>query len=182
MGGDESGASIVQVCVPEFNSVDFRVVKERRCVICTRRGNDKLRTLWLKLLSRLKLQYLSSTNVGSKGGSQVGPAVGWSVAFWLKFWLVSTLALSLCMCPRVSRWFLLVLFLVPLSSPWWGQPGHIVRLVPYLPLLFALYTFPSLFSFLSLGFSLSLRAWLVSFVGFSLCFIPTFSLLWPAWA
>ena len=36
-----------------------------------------------------------------------------------------------------------------------------VRLVPYLPLLFALYTFPSLF-FLSLGLSLSLRAWLVS--------------------
>ena len=101
---------------------------------------------------------------------------------FIKFWLVSTLALSLCMCPRISRWFLLVLFLVPLSSPWWGQPGHIVRLVPYLPLLFALYTFPSLFSFLSLGFSLSLRAWLVSFVGFSLCFISTFSLLGPAWA
>ena len=40
----------------------------------------------------------------------------------------------------------------------------------------------SLFSFLSFGFSLSLRAWLVSFVGFSLCFIPTFSLLGPAWA
>ena len=101
---------------------------------------------------------------------------------FIKFWLVSTLALSLCMCPRISRWFLLVLFLVPLSSPWRGQPGHIVRLVPYLPLLFALYTFPSLFSFLSLGFSLSLRTWLVSFVGFSLCFIPTFSLLGPAWA
>ena len=28
MGGGESGASIVQVCVPEFNSVDFRVVKK----------------------------------------------------------------------------------------------------------------------------------------------------------
>ena len=41
MGGGESGASIVQVCVPEFNSVDFRVVKKRRCVICTRRSNDK---------------------------------------------------------------------------------------------------------------------------------------------
>ena len=33
--------TVVQVCVPEFNSVDFRVVKKRRCVICTRRGNDK---------------------------------------------------------------------------------------------------------------------------------------------
>ena len=41
MGGGESGASIVQVCVPEFNSVDFRVVKKGRCVIGTRRGNDK---------------------------------------------------------------------------------------------------------------------------------------------
>ena len=99
---------------------------------------------------------------------------------FIKFWLVSTLALSLCMCPRISRWFLLVLFLVPLSSPWWGQPGHIVRLVPYFPFLFALYTFPSLFSFLSLGFSLSLRAWLVSFVGFSLC-LYVLSQLSPFW-
>ena len=41
MGGGESGASIVQVSVPEFNSVDFRVVKKRRCVIRARRGNDK---------------------------------------------------------------------------------------------------------------------------------------------
>ena len=86
----------------------------------------------------------------------------------------------------VSSYFTMVppclLFLIPLSSPWWGQPGHTVRLVPYLPLLFALYTFPSLFSFLSLGFSLSLRAWLDSSVGFSRSFIPIFSLLGPAWA
>ena len=33
MRGGESGASIVQVCVPEFQSVDFRVVKKRRCVV-----------------------------------------------------------------------------------------------------------------------------------------------------
>ena len=104
------------------------------------------------------------------------------LARFIKFWLVSTLALSLCMCPRISRWFLLVLFLVPLSSPWWGQPGHIVRLVPYLPLLFALYTFPSFFSF-PLTWFLTVTSCLARlFLGFSLCFIPTFSLLGPAWA
>ena len=27
---------------------------------------------------------------------------------FIKFWLVSTFAFSLCMCPRISRWFLLV--------------------------------------------------------------------------
>ena len=33
MRGGESGASIVQVCVPEFKAVDFRVVKKRRRVV-----------------------------------------------------------------------------------------------------------------------------------------------------
>ena len=41
MGDGESGASTVQVSVPEFNSTDFRVVKKRRCVIRARRSNDK---------------------------------------------------------------------------------------------------------------------------------------------
>ena len=41
MRGGESGASIVQVCVPEFKSVDFRVVKKRRCVIGIVGGYDK---------------------------------------------------------------------------------------------------------------------------------------------
>ena len=112
----------------------------------------------------------------------VCPAIPSStISAHLKFWLVSTLALSLCMC---SHFTMVPPCLVSCTSIffWWGQPGHIVRLVPFLLLLFALYTFPSLFSFLSLGFSLSLRAWLVSFVGFSLCFIPTFSLLGPACA
>ena len=35
------GASPVQVCVPEFKSVDFRVLKKRRCVVCIMRGDDK---------------------------------------------------------------------------------------------------------------------------------------------
>ena len=41
MRGGESGASIIQVCMPEFKSVDFRVVKKRRCVIGIVGGYDK---------------------------------------------------------------------------------------------------------------------------------------------
>ena len=41
MGDGESGASIVQVNVPEFSSIDFQVVKKRECVIRTRPSNDK---------------------------------------------------------------------------------------------------------------------------------------------
>ena len=41
MRGGESGTSIVQVCVPEFKSVDFRVVKKRRGVIGIVGGDDK---------------------------------------------------------------------------------------------------------------------------------------------
>ena len=100
---------------------------------------------------------------------------------FIKFWLFSTLALFLCMCPRIT--------MVP---PCLVSCTSIFSLEGSLGILSGsslispfsdLYTFPSLFSFFSFGFSLSLRAWLVSFVGFSLCFIPTFSLLGPpAWA
>ena len=40
MGGSKSG-SIVQVRVPEFKSVNFRVVKKRRCVVGIMGGDDK---------------------------------------------------------------------------------------------------------------------------------------------
>ena len=79
------------------------------------------------------------------------------------------------------------LFLVPLSSPWWGQPGHTVRLVPSLPLLCALSascTFPSSSpSSPSFTWFLPVTSCLTClFVCFSPCFFPLSSLLWPAWA
>ena len=60
----------------------------------------------------------------------------------------------------VSSYFTMVspcpLFLVPLSSPWWGQPGHTVRLVPSLPLLSLRSLHLSLlFSFLSFFYLVS---------------------------
>ena len=95
---------------------------------------------------------------------------------FIKFWLVSTLALSLCMVSSYLSCFLYLYLLLGGASL--GILSGSSLISPFSDL----YTFPSLFSFLSFGFSLSLRAWLVSFVGFSLCFIPTFSLLGPAWA
>ena len=41
MRGSESGTSIVQVRVPEFKSVNFRVVKKRRRVVGIMGGDDK---------------------------------------------------------------------------------------------------------------------------------------------
>ena len=41
MGGGESGTSIVQVCVPEFKVVNFRVVKKGRGVIGIMGGDNK---------------------------------------------------------------------------------------------------------------------------------------------
>ena len=41
MGGSKSGTSIVQVCVPEFKAVYFRVVKKGRCVVGIVGGDDK---------------------------------------------------------------------------------------------------------------------------------------------
>ena len=41
MRGGESGTSIVQVCVPEFKVVNFRVVKKGRCVIGIMGGDNK---------------------------------------------------------------------------------------------------------------------------------------------
>ena len=56
--------------------------------------------------------------------------------FWLsKIYQVLARFNTRLMFMYVSSYFTMVppvLFLVPLSSPWWGQPGHIVRLVPYL--------------------------------------------------
>ena len=52
------------------------------------------------------------------------------------------------------------LFLVPLSFPWWGQPGHTVRLVPYLPL--SLRSLHLSFPLLPLTWSLTVTSCLAS--------------------
>ena len=86
------------------------------------------------------------------------------------------------MCPRISRWFLLVICFLYLFLFLGGASLGILSgssLISPFSSLFSPFL-PS--SFLSLGLSLSLRAWLVSSVGFSLSFIPIFSLLGPAWA
>ena len=41
MRGSESGTSVVQVRVPEFKVVNFRVVKKGRCVIGIMGGDNK---------------------------------------------------------------------------------------------------------------------------------------------
>ena len=41
MRGGESGTSVIQVRVPEFKVVNFRVVKKGRCVIGIMGGDDK---------------------------------------------------------------------------------------------------------------------------------------------
>ena len=41
MRGGESGTSVIQVRVPEFQVVNFRVVKKGRCVIGIMGGDDK---------------------------------------------------------------------------------------------------------------------------------------------
>ena len=41
MRGSKSGTSTVQVRVPEFKNVNFRVVKKRRCVVGIVGGDDK---------------------------------------------------------------------------------------------------------------------------------------------
>ena len=61
MRGGESGASIVQVCVPELKSVDFRVVKKRRCVVGIVGGYDKQN----ELRKVLEKTWEDRTRVGS---------------------------------------------------------------------------------------------------------------------
>ena len=70
--------------------------------------------------------------------------------------------------------FLRPLFFLPLSSPWWGQPGHTVRLVPSLPLLTL---FDPCTSLLLVTYRLPFLL-----VGFLPCFVSYLSILWPAWA
>jgi len=41
MRGGEFSSSVIQVRVPEFKIVNFRVVKKGRCVIGIMEGNDK---------------------------------------------------------------------------------------------------------------------------------------------
>ena len=37
----ESGISVVQMCVPEFDAVNFRVLEKGRCIVSIMRGNNE---------------------------------------------------------------------------------------------------------------------------------------------
>ena len=37
----ESGTSVVQMCVPEFYAVNFRVLEKERCIVGIMRGNNE---------------------------------------------------------------------------------------------------------------------------------------------